>query len=188
VLGSEPLQHGQACCHVPGTGISGLAADSSGLVAVRPGTAGDGVAYFSPNGRSWQYSATLGAAGGFIPQVVKGSAHGFVVADTDGRTWSTIVLPLPYGATGVLQQVAIHDNRVVALGMQTSGGVTTPLAELSTDGGATWRQVPFGAPSGSAGIPSCQGVAAKCSASSAATWSAACSGSQCEAPSSSVKR
>ena len=42
--------------------------------------------------------------------------------------------------------------------------------------------------SGSAGLPSCQGVAAKCSASSAATWSAACSGSQCEAPSSSVKR
>jgi hypothetical protein len=40
----------------------------------------------------------------------------------------------------------------------------------------------------SAGLPGCQGVAAKCSASSAATWSAACSGSQCEAPWSSVKR
>lgn len=79
--------------------------------------------------------------------MVKGSAHGFVVTGTDGRTWSTIVLPLPYGATGVLQQVAIHDNRVVALGMQTSGGVTTPLAELSTDGGATFAPVPFG-PSG----------------------------------------
>ena len=39
-----------------------------------------------------------------------------------------------------------------------------------------------------AGMPGCQGVVAKCSASSAATWSAACSGSQCEAPSSSVKR
>ena len=38
------------------------------------------------------------------------------------------------------------------------------------------------------GMPGYQGVAAKCSASSAATWSAACSGSQCEAPSSSVKR
>jgi quercetin dioxygenase-like cupin family protein len=34
----------------------------------------------------------------------------------------------------------------------------------------------------------CQGVAVKCSASNAATWSDACSGSQCEAPSSSVKR
>ena len=31
-------------------------------------------------------------------------------------------------------------------------------------------------------------AAAKCSASSAATWTAACSGSQCEAPSSSVQR
>ena len=38
------------------------------------------------------------------------------------------------------------------------------------------------------GMPGCQGVAAKWSASSAATWSAACSGSQCEAPSSSMKQ
>jgi hypothetical protein len=33
-----------------------------------------------------------------------------------------------------------------------------------------------------------QDAAAKCSVSSAATWSGACSGSQCEAPSSSVRR
>ena len=390
--------------HGAGTGITGLAADGSGLIAVRPGTAGDGVAYFSPNGRSWQYSATLGPAGGFASQVVKGSAHGFVVTGTDaagnyiaytaagdgaawlptgslgtaasyastpaatvapggtviaagstaasktsqqavllqastagpvrpvnlaslpgavapemtvnsraaaggvqvavgsadgypaiwrkmaggswtlvsspalvsavpglaaltsvthgpagwlalgvpgpvaytsvngltwqpdpaiggnmagvvgvaaaagprgyvivgkkvvpggscvadvwwspdlaswtrardvndttgssqvlavtadddgfysagshdaqpavwttadGRTWTTVVLPLPDGATGVLQQIASDDDRLVALGVQTSGGVTTPLAELSTDDGTTWRQVPFGAP------------------------------------------
>ena len=69
---------------VPVTGgaegtISGLAADGSGLIAVRPGRAGDAIAYFSPNGQAWQYAATLGAAGGFRPAVVRGSADGFAV-------------------------------------------------------------------------------------------------------------
>ncbi len=62
--------------------ISGLGFDGSGLIAVRPGS-GDGVAYFSPNGRTWQYSATVGASGGFSPGVVKGSDYGFVVTGTN---------------------------------------------------------------------------------------------------------
>jgi len=65
----------------------------------------------------------------------------------DGVTWKTISLPLPAGATsGVLQQVAMQGSRVVALGQQVTGGVTTPLAELSANGGASWTPVPFGAP------------------------------------------
>jgi hypothetical protein len=63
--------------------ISGVAADAAGLIAVRPGTAGDALAYLSPNGRTWQYAATLGAAGGLRPDVVKGSAYGFVVTGTN---------------------------------------------------------------------------------------------------------
>jgi predicted ATPase len=51
-------------------------------------------------------------------------------------------LTIPHGATGVLQQIAVQGDRVVARGTQASGGVTTPLAELSTDDGATWRQIP----------------------------------------------
>jgi Protein kinase domain len=66
---------------------------------------------------------------------------------TDGTAWSTVVLPLPAGASGVLQQVAVQGNRVTALGTQTSGGVTTPLAEVSADGGVTWTRVALGAPS-----------------------------------------
>jgi hypothetical protein len=88
---------------------------------------------------------------------VAASVHGFISAGshdgqpalwttTSGPAWKTIVLPLPHDATGVLQQIAIDGNRVVALGVQTAAGVTRPLAELSTDGGATWRQAPFGAP------------------------------------------
>jgi Protein kinase domain len=66
---------------------------------------------------------------------------------SDGTAWSTVVLPLPGGASGVLQQIAIQGNRVTALGTQTSGGVTTPLAEVSANGGATWTRVSLGAPS-----------------------------------------
>ena len=65
----------------------------------------------------------------------------------------------PGGASaGALQQVAVNGNRVVALGQGTIGkgpavGSATgtepgavPFAELSTDGGVTWQQVPFSSP------------------------------------------
>ena len=68
--------------HGAGPTISGLGFDASGLIAVRPGQAGDGISYFSPNGRQWQYSATIGAGGGLTPGVVKGSDYGFVVTGT----------------------------------------------------------------------------------------------------------
>ena len=49
--------------HGAGTAISGLGFDGSGLIAVRPGRtasgAADGIAYFSPNGQTWQYAATI---------------------------------------------------------------------------------------------------------------------------------
>jgi hypothetical protein len=58
----------------------------------------------------------------------------------DGRTWKTAVLPLGHGATGVLQQITVDGDRIIARGQQTSGGVTAPLAELSADDGASWHQ------------------------------------------------
>ena len=72
----------------PGTGpvITGLGSDRAGFLAVRPGRAVDGaaegVAYFSPDGLAWQYAATIGAAGGWSPGVVKGSDYGLVVTGT----------------------------------------------------------------------------------------------------------
>ena len=72
--------------HGAGTAIAGLGFDSDGLIAVRPGRAADGaddgIAYFSPNGLSWQYAATIGASAGWTPGVVKGSQDGFVVTGT----------------------------------------------------------------------------------------------------------
>jgi hypothetical protein len=69
--------------HGAGTSITGLGSDQSGMIAIRPGHsasgARDGVAYFSPNGRAWQYAATIEAPGGWSPSLVKGSDFGFVV-------------------------------------------------------------------------------------------------------------
>ena len=87
-----PLDHGAQ------NSISGVSFDGSGLIAVRPGLtasgAPDGVAYFSPDGRAWQYAGTVGAAGGWRPDVVKGSDYGFVVT---GRTGNQYVA---YTSTG----------------------------------------------------------------------------------------
>jgi hypothetical protein len=126
--------------HGAGTGITGLAADSTGLIAVRPGAADDGVAYFSPNGRSWQYSATLGAADGFTPQVVKGSAYGFVVTGTDAEgNYIAYTAPgdgaawLPTGSLGTTASYASTPAATVA-----PGG--TVIAAGSTAAGKTSQQ------------------------------------------------
>jgi hypothetical protein len=72
-----PVDHGAR------NAISGVSFDGSGLVLVRPGTAAngasDGVAYFSPDGRTWRYAGTIDPAGGWSPDGVKGSDYGFVV-------------------------------------------------------------------------------------------------------------
>ena len=65
---------------------------------------------------------------------------------TDGTSWNTIVLPLPAGATGVLQQIAVNGGRMVAAGAQTSAAAISPLAAVSADGGATFAPVSFGMP------------------------------------------
>jgi hypothetical protein len=66
---------------------------------------------------------------------------------TNGRSWETIVLPVPDGApAAVLQQVAINGNRVVALGQAATAGGSVAFAEVSVDAGATWRQAAFGSP------------------------------------------
>jgi len=88
-----------------GDTISGLAFDRAGLIAVRPGgtSAGSasGVSYFSPNGRDWQYSGTIGAAAGWRPGVVKGSGDGFVVA---GQTATGQIVAYTSAGTGTAWQ------------------------------------------------------------------------------------
>jgi len=87
-----PVDHGAQ------NAISGVSYDGAGLILVRPGLTAsgtrDGVAYFSPDGRTWQYAGTIAAAGGWTPGVVKGSDYGFVVT---GRTGDQYVA---YTSTG----------------------------------------------------------------------------------------
>jgi hypothetical protein len=94
-------------------------------------------------------SQVLAVAAGARGFVSVGSHNGqpAVWTTTDGTTWTTIVLPDPAGASsGVLQQIAISGDRVVALGQATTPAGTVPIAELSVNGGTSWRQVPFSSP------------------------------------------
>jgi hypothetical protein len=94
-------------------------------------------------------SQVLAVAAGTYGFVSAGShnAKPAVWTTTDGRSWRTIVLPLPDGASSaVLQQVAINGHRVVALGQATTTAGTVPFAELSVDGGTNWQQVAFSSP------------------------------------------
>jgi hypothetical protein len=54
----------------------------------------------------------------------------------------------------------VQGNRVVALGDQVVGGVALPLAELSTNSGATFKPVPFSAASSDAAGVGAAGVGA----------------------------
>ena len=154
---SIPADHGA------GTAISGLGFDSSGLIAVRPGRtasgAADGVAYFSPNGQTWQYAATIDPdpnTGGWTPSVVKGSAYGFVVTGTtaNGRliaytSTGTGTSWLPTGRLGSAAAASVSGatvapgGTVIAIGATAASKVSQQpvFLEAGTDG--TVRPVPL---------------------------------------------
>ncbi len=126
---------------------------------VAPGGACVADVWWSPNLTSWTRAHDANdATGSSQVLAVAASAHGFVSVGshegkpavwttTDGRTWQTIVLPTPDGASAAtLEQVAITGNRVVALGQVTTAAGPVPFAELSVDGGRHWQQVPFSSP------------------------------------------
>ena len=158
-------------------GVSALAATAgpAGYVIVgrlvAPGGSCVADVWWSATMMSWTRAHDVNDADGSSQVLaVAAGAHGFVSVGShnsqptvwttaNGRAWKTIVLPPPAGASAAaLQQVAINGNRVVALGLATTGtgpavgsatGTapgTVPFAELSTDGGATWQQVPFSSP------------------------------------------
>ena len=120
--------------------IAGLGSAGSGLIAVRPGTAGDAIAYFSPNGQTWQYAATIGAAGGFRPAVVKGSAYGFVVTGTDAAgnylAYSTTGAATTWLPTGSLGSTASYASAPAA----TVGPGGTVIAAGSATATKTGQQ------------------------------------------------
>jgi hypothetical protein len=142
--------------------ITGLGSDASGLLAVRPGVsasgAADGVAYFSPNGSDWQYSATIGAAGGWSPSVVKGSGYGLVVTGTSAAGRVVAYVSTGTGAvwqpTGSLGDAAGESvvgatvgpaRTVVAVGSATGSKVSQQPVFLEANTAGSVRPVPLAA-------------------------------------------
>jgi hypothetical protein len=133
-----------------------VAAGPAGYVVVgNPAASGASDVWWSPDLTSWsqardvndgQMLAVAAAAHGFV---AVGSHDGKPAAWTtsNGRSWTTVVLPRPAGASSaVLQQIAIKGSRMVALGQATTAGGVVPFAATSVDGGARWVQVPFASP------------------------------------------
>jgi hypothetical protein len=147
-----PADHGASAA------ISGVAFDGSGLIAIRPGRAAtgaaDGIAYFSPNGRTWQYAATIDPEGGWTPGVVKGSAYGFVVTGTTtegqivgylgtgtGTSWLPTAALGSAAAESVVGATVAPAGTIVAIGYTgaSQAGQQPVFVEASTSG--TVRQV-----------------------------------------------
>jgi Protein kinase domain len=135
-----PADHGAS------SSVTGLGADGSGLIAVRPGRsasgAPDGVVYFSPNGQGWQYAATIDAAGGWTPNLVKGSDYGFVVS---GTTAAGRIVAYTSTGTGTAWQATAPLGAVAS---QTVDGATigargTVIAVGSTSASRTGQQPVF---------------------------------------------
>ena len=139
--------------HGAGTTITGLGFDGSGFVAVRPGRtasgAADGIAYFSPNGQAWQYSATIDPVGGWSPGLVKGSDYGFVVTGTStsgqlvgytstgtGTTWLPTGLLGNASAQSVVGATVAPAGTIVAVGYTAASktGQQPVFLQASTDG------------------------------------------------------
>ena len=139
--------------HGAGTAITGLGFDGAGLIAVRLGRtasgAADGIAYFSPNGQAWQYSATIDPVGGWSPGLVKGSDYGFVVTGTSasgqlvgytntgaGTTWLPTGLLGSAAAESVVGATVAPAGTIVAVGYTAASklGQQPVFLQASTDG------------------------------------------------------
>ena len=135
-----PVDHGAQ------DSISGVSFDDSGLIAVRPGfttsDAPDGVAYFSPNGLTWQYAGTIDAVGGWTPKSVKGSNYGFVVTGmtTAGKivAYTSTGVGTTWRPTGVL-----GDTSGESVPTATVGPDSNVVAVGSTNGSKTEQQAMF---------------------------------------------
>ena len=154
---------GSITADLSGVGAVAAAAGPHGYVIVGKLVASGGSCvadvWWSPDLTVWNRAHDVNdATGSSQVLAVAADAHGFVSAGshngkpavwttTNGTTWTTIVLPVPAGASSaVLQQIAISGNRVVALGQAYTKAGAIPIAELSVNGGSSWQQVPFTSP------------------------------------------
>jgi hypothetical protein len=150
--------------HGAGPVIAGLGFDASGLIAIRdgrtPSGAQDGVSYFSQNGESWQYAATVGTTGGLTPRVVKGSAYGFVLTGTDatgnlvaytstgtGTSWQPTASLGKAATEAVIGAAVAPAGTIIAIGSTVASNLGQQPVFLEANPAGSVRQVPL------AGIP-----------------------------------
>jgi hypothetical protein len=97
-----------------------------------------------------QMLAAAATPGGFIAVGQHGRKPAAWMAGT-AHDWMLMDLPMPAGATSAaLTKVAASGERLVALGDATTSRGIVPFAAVSSNGGASWREVPIVTPGGRA--------------------------------------
>jgi hypothetical protein len=151
----------------PGLVTSGVAASARGYVIVGwQGPAGHqtGMAWFSSGLAGWRVAPLPSAGGDAMVTGVTATSGGFVAVGSaagkpaiwtspNGQAWRQVTLALPQaGSAGSassasLGLVAANGATVAAMGTAvTPSGQRAPFAEMSADGGATWRVAALPAP------------------------------------------
>ncbi len=182
----------------PGTRFAGVAAAHGGYAVVGRQVAGGrtfAVMWWSADLKTWQSASNGGLDGRLKPSAayaVASTASGFVAVGShgtspmiwtspDGRRWTGYDVPMPAGALSATLRVATASGaRVAAAGYAVTRTGNVPVAVVSTNGGAEWREVVLAAPGG-AGVVNALTVAANgfvaagqagpMSARGAVTWS-----------------
>jgi hypothetical protein len=147
-------QDGMPAFSATGLVTSGVAASARGYVIV--GGQGSGshqspMAWFSSGLAGWRAVPLPSAGGDTIVTGVTATSGGFVAVGSgggkpavwtsaNGQAWRQATLGLPAAGTGSLSLVAANGAAVAALGTEVSpSGQRVGFAEMSADGGATWR-------------------------------------------------
>jgi len=147
-----------------GTEFLGAAAGRSGYVVVGRQMVGGrtfAVLWYSADLRSWIADGNDGLDGRLqasTANAIAATADGFVAVGShgaaqsmwtspDGRHWQLSSVPTPAGAaSATLRSVAASGTRVVAGGYAATRAGDIPVAVVSTDGGAQWRQIVLQSP------------------------------------------
>jgi hypothetical protein len=153
----------------PGLVASGVAASTRGYVIVgwqHSGGHQTGMAWFSPGLAGWRVALLPSAGGSAMVTGVTATSSGFVAVGSadghpaawtspNGQVWHQVTLDLPATAStasassGSLSLVAANGTTVAAMGTEvTTSGEPIPFAEMSADGGRTWRAAALPAPAG----------------------------------------
>jgi hypothetical protein len=150
-------QDGMQAFSAPGLVTSGAAASARGYVIVgwqRSGSHQTPMAWFSTGLAGWRIAPLPSAGGNAMVTAVTATSGGFVAvgsadgkpaawASPSGQVWRQVTLGLPEGgsaSSASLGLVAANGASVAATGTEvTTSGQQVPFAEMSADGGATWR-------------------------------------------------